>query len=195
MRSACLALSAILLGGLCAPALAAESAAPYVVLSGRDSAVEKPECLRIRTADEWAAVWKRHAPTGHPPAVGPNVDFERCMVIAVFLGATVNTYGIRVVETVERDVKRTTKVVGPANIELFEKTEEGKGELAIGLDRLSYQSTGGGDAATPYAFLILPRTDKAVVLRFDTRDLRQRSDNVAPIWKQRHRFPAVKPGK
>lgn len=47
------------------------------------SGITRPEQVVARTADEFQAVWQRHAP-GRPV---PAVDFTTHMVVAVFLGS------------------------------------------------------------------------------------------------------------
>lgn len=49
---------------------------------GNQSGIAEPREVVIRTADELAALWKQHRPNTTPPAV----DFEKEMVMAVFLG-------------------------------------------------------------------------------------------------------------
>ncbi len=47
------------------------------------SGINTPEKLVIRDAAKWASVWERHAGPSEPM---PQIDFEKQMVIAVFLG-------------------------------------------------------------------------------------------------------------
>jgi VWFA-related protein len=47
------------------------------------SGIDRPEQLVLRTAAEWQTAWQRHAP-GRP---APGVDFNKNMVVAVFLGS------------------------------------------------------------------------------------------------------------
>ncbi len=79
--------------------------APFVTLTGAHSHVTVARCVRIPTHDAWAALWLEHL--GEPPRARydlyfntaglPLVDFERCMVIAVFDGATENSAGYEAV--------------------------------------------------------------------------------------------------
>jgi hypothetical protein len=76
--------------------------APLVTHTGTNSHVLDERCLRITTQAEWSALWLEHV--GEPPkpqcdmyfnkAGLPVVDFERCMVMAVFGGATNNVAGL-----------------------------------------------------------------------------------------------------
>ena len=47
------------------------------------SQVDAPRQVVVRSADEWARVWRTHAPDRQPPAV----DFSREMAVGVFLGS------------------------------------------------------------------------------------------------------------
>jgi protease stability complex PrcB-like protein len=51
------------------------------VHQGTQSQIEDAREVTIRTAPEWQALWKEHA-----PAAPPRVDFSKMMVVGVFLG-------------------------------------------------------------------------------------------------------------
>ncbi len=53
------------------------------VAQGAMSGIEEPRQAVVRTAAEWQALWKEHAPGQAAPAV----DFAQSMVVAVFLGS------------------------------------------------------------------------------------------------------------
>lgn len=61
------------------------------VASGTLSSIDEPRQAVIRTPDEWQALWRRHGSADPPPAI----DFDRQMVLAVFLGSR-PTAGYRV---------------------------------------------------------------------------------------------------
>lgn len=52
------------------------------IATGADSRIEAPRTAVVRTASEWAALWKEHGGSGPPQAI----DFNETMVIAVFAG-------------------------------------------------------------------------------------------------------------
>ena len=52
------------------------------VAKGSQSEIEEPRTVVVRTATEWAALWKEHAPDSQAPAI----DFKQAMLIAVFSG-------------------------------------------------------------------------------------------------------------
>ncbi len=53
------------------------------VQRGDLSGIEERREVVVRTAAEWAALWKQHTPGQKPPAI----DFTRSMVAGVFLGS------------------------------------------------------------------------------------------------------------
>ena len=82
---------------LLAIALAGNALAPVpftTISQSEQSGVEEPRQVVVRTADEWKALWKEHAPDRPRPAV----DFTKSMVLGVFLGSR-NTAGYRVTVT------------------------------------------------------------------------------------------------
>jgi hypothetical protein len=52
------------------------------VYRGTQSQIEAPREVTIRSAADWRALWREHAPA----AAVPVVDFKREMVVGVFLG-------------------------------------------------------------------------------------------------------------
>lgn len=53
------------------------------VAKGPNGQIEESRTVVVRTAAEWAALWKRHA----PDSALPPVDFKQSMVLAVFSGS------------------------------------------------------------------------------------------------------------
>jgi PrcB C-terminal len=69
-----------------------QAAAPMrTIARGDQSGVDTARQVVVRTAAEWTALWRQHAPEQPPPAV----DFAKEMIVAVFLG-TRNTAGYSV---------------------------------------------------------------------------------------------------
>jgi len=56
------------------------------IAKGNRSGVREPLQLVIRTQDERNAFWKRHSFIDTNPALAPIIDFEREMVVGIFLG-------------------------------------------------------------------------------------------------------------
>jgi hypothetical protein len=73
---------------------------PFTTISqSEQSIIEEARQVVVRTAADWTALWKAHAP-GQPM---PAVDFTKSMVIGVFLGSR-STGGYRVTITgIERE--------------------------------------------------------------------------------------------
>ncbi len=82
---------------------------PYLTLTGTDSRIKEPGCSLIRTEADWIKTWQRHKTAKESPDYDvfynplalPVVDFERCMVIAVFQGSTTNNAGLKAVSFLE----------------------------------------------------------------------------------------------
>lgn len=142
---------------------------PLVAFVGSDSKIATGRSARIVSKDQWASLWLEH--TGQEKPSGdyswfynkghvPEVDFEQCMVLAVFEGARWNSAGVRIVE-VFADAKRTL----------------------VRLDHTSFQTagpTGGAKRVTPFGMFVLPRRAGPVVLEMDV----QRELHEPPIWKE-----------
>jgi len=174
MKAGSVALGLMVLVGCLSATGAERELRPLVVLSGSNSGVTKPECLRVASQEEWAAAWRRHAATQPKSAHGfgshqmPAVDFTQCMVIVVFGGSTCNTDGLRVVASSDKG-----------------------DEVVVGMDWMTYQTRGDGDKVTPFAFIVLPLSRKPILTQLDTRDLRERVDGRPPKWQEHCRFPML----
>lgn len=56
------------------------------LLRGNLSSIHSNECVVVRNKDEWQTLWKRHGAVQFPPPSPPAVNFDKEMVLAVFLG-------------------------------------------------------------------------------------------------------------
>jgi hypothetical protein len=169
MRSALLGVLAVGLG--IAAAQDAKETKPYVTLAGAASKIAAKEYDRITTHDELVKVWLRHMgadPARHNDfyneAGVPDVDFERCMVVAVFGGECINSAGIYA----------------------FSIAEEAD-RVLLRFDHRSFQSGPEGKHATPFGFFFVPRSPKALVLEENVQSL----IGGEPKWKERARFEAI----
>ena len=71
---------------------------------GYRSGVRDPLQVVIRSQGEWNAFWKRHSVTNTNPAPAPNVDFDREMVVGIFLGEkSTGGYEVEIVQAERRD--------------------------------------------------------------------------------------------
>jgi hypothetical protein len=73
---------AALLWAVCCAAASADPVAFKTLDRGEQSNIENAREVVVRTAAEWTALWKEHAPSQRPPAV----DFTQSMIVGVFLG-------------------------------------------------------------------------------------------------------------
>ncbi len=157
---------------LCLAAAAGDARRPLLTLTGPKSFVETAEAHRARSAAEFEKLWLRHAgktenDAFYNAAGVPDIDFDRCMVIAVFQGMGWNSAGLRVEALIEEE-----------------------GRILLRFDDKSYQTEGpdgGGVRVTAYGFFVLPRSDKPVVVEEDVQDL----IGAPPKWKERARFAAI----
>jgi hypothetical protein len=71
---------------------------------GDRSGIRGPLQTVIRNQDEWKALWKRHSSTDTNPSPTPIVDFNREMVVGIFLGEKrTGGYEVEIVRTEQRD--------------------------------------------------------------------------------------------
>jgi hypothetical protein len=120
------------------------------VLTGNDSRVSKLSYRRVGSAAEWKKTWLEHLglkdDTIYRTAM--EVGFNRCMVIAIFGGKTFNNCGYQV-----------------------ESVGENKNTIIVRFSNIGYQTAGpggGADRVSPYAFIVLPKSDKPIVLEETT---------------------------
>ena len=140
---------------------------PLAVLTGADSRVNKPAYYRITSDDAWRKLLQHHQGTsgadvysGSLPAL--DIDFNQCMVIAVFQGDKTNSRGLTI------------------------SLEEGIATLAVRFDDMSYQTLGGAVRVAPYAFVVVSKSAKLVVVEEDVQALKTNP----PEWKERARLEA-----
>lgn len=126
------------------------------------------------TEPAFVSLWQKHLgqePTGkynshYNPLGVPLIDFNRCLVIAIFAGQYWNSAGFAIDSISERDAS-----------------------IVVRYDDKSYQTAGpdgGGQRVSPYAFFVLPKTPKELILEKNVQGL----IGHPPIWKEQHRFPA-----
>ncbi len=139
---------------------------PLLVLTGAASQVKEAAYYRLSSADKLKDVWRGHLGAvqdrGDNPV--PEVDFDRCVVLALFEGSSFNSHGLRIEAVLDRnDV------------------------TVVRFDDISYQTLGGGaNTVAPYAFILLPKTDKVIVLEENV----QQYLSGAPVWKEVSRLTA-----
>jgi len=78
------------------------------VATGTSSLIDSERTVVVRTADEWDALWKEHAPTRQRP----NIDFKRDAVVGVFLGTRPTSgFGVAITAVRVRDRVATVEYV------------------------------------------------------------------------------------
>lgn len=126
-----------------------------------------------RTEEQFIALWQRHRgekPTGkydahYNPIELPVVDFDRCMVLAIFGKKGWNSAGYRVESIFERD-----------------------GDLIFRYDDKSYQTAGpdgGGVRVQPYGFFVLPKASHRIVVEKNVQGMIGRE----PVWREMRVIP------
>lgn len=74
------------------------------VEKGQRSGIREALQTVIRNRDEWNAFWKRHSSTDIHPALAQNLNFDREMVVGIFLGEkSTGGYEVEIVRAVQRD--------------------------------------------------------------------------------------------
>lgn len=132
---------------------------PLIVISGADSHITDPSCERISSQDDWSKVWIKHlGPIKDGYGTSLEVDFDRCSLVTIFRGREQNTRGIEV------------------NV-----VEETPTSLVIRFTPLKYQTSGPSENKfdCPYAFIVLPKTNKAIVLEENVQNYKDEK----PEWK------------
>jgi hypothetical protein len=141
---------------------AAKARMPLVVVSGADSEVRQASYRRITEPDEWAKIWANHVGTSVDDPYSPRfeVDFGRCMVIAILRGEQQNSRGIQ-----------------------LDSMEDSEDVLVIRFTQLGYQTSGADNNKPldrPYAFVVVPAATKRIVIEENVQNLIGRP----PDWKE-----------
>ena len=144
------------------------NALPLVVLSGADSHCTQPSYELIKKSSELTKAWAKHLGTSEDDAYRPAmvVDFDRCMVVAIFRGEQGNVRGIE-----------------------LEPVIEGNTALTIRFSDLGYQTGGKSNFKPPdrpYAFIVVPKSSKSIVLEENV----QQYKGQPPIWNPLAKLPA-----
>jgi hypothetical protein len=125
------------------------SAMPLLALSGSDSKITTPSYRLISSQSEWEQLWRRH--TGKPSTGGyiedgmPKVNFDKCMLVAVF-NHPANNLGV-FAESLD---EQSDRIVLRINNRWFST-----------ITRLGHPAP---KPKNPYGFFVLPRSGKEVVV-------------------------------
>ena len=159
---------------------------PVVVWTGIDTKQPKDLFTRSCSPKEWQMTWKRHCGPGKETAKPkcPRVDFSSVMVIALFC----KTSRIRLQEVVEEKKCIRVRFQGYGNQIIFSPSQPPNDKEKVGGIELG---RGELDLDKPYllsyAFIVLPRSNKPVVIE---KDVQARIGDL-PVWKELGKFPAI----
>lgn len=140
---------------------------PLVWWWGPKSAVKSADYAVARDEKSWLELWARHTDKevvkNHisEPIDAPRVDFDQCMVVAIFKGDSWNSSGV-IITSITRD----------------------KGELRVRFDERTYQTAGpngGGVRVSPYGLFVIPKDPGDVVIEENVQGLK----NQPPKWRER----------
>ena len=143
---------------------------PLLALDGRESKNTKAGYHRIESSEAWKALWLRHNTGTEKPDKIPvampqaEVDFSRCMVVAVFQGKGELCDGYKVHSVLETDENITVRIQARY--------------FAVG------ETTAPKTAA--WGIFVLPRSTKRLLVELDTK-----SDKIdPPKWTKVAEFKA-----
>jgi hypothetical protein len=174
-------LRCLLVAALLPTALAAaqSSTKPLASFDGAHSGIDEQTYERITAAKEFQDLYMKHLGEDpekfdafYNPHGVPIIDFERCMVVAVFRGMKVNSAGV--------EVKSVTEDADRIVLRFADRSFQTRGEDSSG--------GGGSRSVTPYGMFVLPRSDKEIVLEREIRNAMRRPSK----WKEVARIPALK---
>ena len=139
--------------------------APLAVLTSHDSHVKERAYERIASPADWKKTWLNYLgmkeDTTYRPAM--EVDFSRCEVVAVFESESWNTCGFRVDSVTEQD-----------------------DSVLMRFEGIYYQTHGIAHSSTPFAFVVLPKSQKLITLeKKEFNDIGQ-----LPQWREVARLSA-----
>ncbi len=152
----------------------------FVHWSGPESAIEKPLYTVVRSERDWLELWATH--TGKPvkkgnmsqPLDAPLIDFDACMVVAIFQGTKWNSNGVKAVSiTEESDLLR---------FRFDESTYQTA--MAFGNPVAAKREKG---SARPYGIFVLPRVNKTVVIEENVQGMKDRPAK----WSERERIAST----
>ncbi len=143
---------------------------PVRVWTGPDSGVSEQGYFLVHTPEEWERIWLAHlqAMERRPNEAQdrtPRINFRKRLIVVLFHGNSFNNSGLAVEEVSERHDR-----------------------IVLRYDEVSFQTDYVSVPTQAYAFVVLPRTEKSIVIE----------ENVCPFiggtpeWARR---ATLEPGK
>ena len=129
---------------------------PLLFWTGINSQIKQPHYERISSSKQWKAIWLKHygktaqeAFTDRIPRT--EIDFERCMVLAIFQGEGINSRGLTL-DSIQEESER----------------------IRVRFDEWHYQTdaNGGADRCQSFAFVVIPRSTKPVIVEENIQGLK-----------------------
>ncbi len=159
---------------------------PILFWTGSDSHQTTQLFSRCDTEEEWSVIWRKHQSRdeNYYPRLCPTVDFEKYMVIAIFAGEVSSDVGLDLEGiTDEKDFLRLryrefTYQTASGNFSPNTKASDLKPEIR---KKREYRC---------YAFVILPRSTKVVLLEEGTFPNGRLDEPMA--WKERAKLAVKK---
>ena len=141
---------------------------PLVAMSGTDSRIQQASFLRVSSTKELMNVWARHLGTAVDDYYRPlfEVDFDRCLVIAIFLGERIQIRRMEIESVSEK---------GDAIVIRF---------WAIGYAISLGPNDKPAPPERPYTFVVLPKSDKEILLEEKIWTKEDTAKNRPPQWKE-----------
>ena len=144
---------------------AEEFSKPLAVHSGHDSKITTPQYKLLTSDKEWQNIWASHLGTRADDYYRQafEVDFEKCMVIAILRGNRINVRGIKI-----------NNVINKSDV------------IVIRFNDVGYQTASSANEVDtsppdkPFAFVIIPKAVKDIALEDDTQIYK----NEPPVWKE-----------
>jgi hypothetical protein len=177
MRKHLVFLGVLAVTGLVSPCLSTarsqepgKSVRPLLSLDGRESKNTKAGYHRIESPEAWKTLWLRHTTGTEKPAQDPatipqaEVDFSRCMVVAVFQGKGENRNGYTVHSVLEANEQLTVHIQARAFAVAGRK----------------------GHETAAWGIFVFPRSEKRLLVELDTRSLK----TAPPEWTKVAEFKA-----
>ena len=139
---------------------------PLMTLTGPDSGVREKAHHRVSGDEQWSKLWASHRGPDLGRHPRPQVDFDRCVLVAVFRGAASNTSALELDSVTETADAVVLRFAFPG--------------YATGVGAEPHDDA-------PFGFILLPKTDKPIVLE---QDVGERKPVHVPEWREVARLAA-----
>jgi hypothetical protein len=145
---------------------AQRSTLPYVTLTGKDSHITRPSYHHVTSESEWNKVWRRHR--GEKESLHydlvfdpdlPEVNFDKCVVIAVFRGVGQRNAGLKTIGLTEEKDKIVLKL-----LDMWYQTAGRSYHRTPGNSSSGQEDVGKDPDVTVYGFFVIPKSNKPIML-------------------------------